>query len=302
MNPKTILCLVLAGLNLSAQARITRSWSDAELLKASDLVVVGQPIGTKDLDETNSLGWAQLASFQPRFRGVETTFKVSNVLKGMPDNDRVVLHHYRQEADWGSPPNGPDFLRFAPNDTNKLTLYLIKDGAGRYTPVTGQNDPSSSFKSPLTKSFGFPLLPPIADANPSIPLPLRVQVPARLKVERRIDMLSVEIDNQSSFEATNLMVGTNMVTGVRSELYIYPAGELRPSKWLNSGLGGTDFNLGTSFFHTSQDGFPLPGKKYVVELDLIVFETDIPPQHEWRPQGSKNFKVLWQRTLKQTVE
>jgi hypothetical protein len=43
-------------------------------------------------------------------------------------------------------------------------------------------------------------------------------------------------------------------------------------------------------------------QKYVVEMDLTVFETDIPPQHMWHPQGSKNYKVLWQRTLRQTVE
>jgi hypothetical protein len=65
---------------------------------------------------------------------------------------------------------------------------------------------------------------------------------------------------------------------------------------------GPEFNLGTSLLHTRPDGIPLPGKKYIVEVDLAVFETDVPPQHAWQPQGSKNYKVLWQRTLKQTVE
>ena len=97
------------------------------------------------------------------------------------------------------------------------------------------------------------------------------------------------------------MVGTNMVTGVESEFYVYPEGEPRPANG-GSGLGGTDFNLGTIFWHTKLDGIPLPGRKYVVESELAVFETDIPGQHMWSPQGSKNYKVLWQRTLKQTVE
>ena len=146
----------------------------------------------------------------------------------------------------------------------------------------------------------FQIIPPITNANPSIRLPLLVHVPTKLKIERASDTLSVEID-KSSLEATNLMVGMNMVTGVESKLYIYPVGEPRPGEWLNSGLGGADFNLGTSFWHTKQDGIPLPGKKYVVEMELTVFETDIPPQHDWSPHG-KNYKVLWQRTLKQTVE
>jgi hypothetical protein len=38
-----------------------------------------------------------------------------------------------------------------------------------------------------------------------------------------------------------------------------------------------------------------------VEMELEVFETDIPPQHDWSPQ-SKNYKVLWKRTLKRTVD
>lgn len=147
---------------------------------------------------------------------------------------------------------------------------------------------------------GFPILPPITNANPSIRLPLLVHVPTEIKVERTTDTLSVEIDT-NSFESTNLMVGTNMVTGVQNEIYVYPEGEPRPANG-GYGLGGTDFNLGTNFWHTKQEGIPLPGKKYVVELDLTVFETDIPPQHMWRPQGSKNYKILWQRTLKQIVK
>jgi hypothetical protein len=95
------------------------------------------------------------------------------------------------------------------------------------------------------------------------------------------------------------MVGTNMVTGVESKFYVYSDGQPRPANG-GYGLGGIDFNLGTRFWHTKPDGIPLPGKKYVVEVELTIFETDIPPQHDWSPYG-KNYKILWQRTLKQTV-
>jgi hypothetical protein len=145
---------------------------------------------------------------------------------------------------------------------------------------------------------GFPIPPPITNGNPSIRLPRLVHVPTKLKIERTTDRLSVEID-QTSLAATNLMVGTNMVTGVHSKEYVFPEGEPRPANGKHG--WGTDFNLGTSLLHTRPDGIPLPGKKYVVEVDLTVFETDVPPQHAWQPQGSKNYKVLWQQTLKQTV-
>jgi hypothetical protein len=147
---------------------------------------------------------------------------------------------------------------------------------------------------------GFPILPPITNANPSIRLPLLVHVPTRLKIERTNDTLSVTID-RSSVEATNLLVGSNMVTGVESKMYVYAEGETRPTNGALGLTGGLDFNLGISYWHTKTDGIPVAGKKYVVEMELAAFETDIPPQHFWEPHG-KNYKVLWRRTLKQIVE
>jgi hypothetical protein len=56
-----------------------------------------------------------------------------------------------------------------------------------------------------------------------------------------------------------------------------------------------------TILNAKQDGIPVPEKKYVVEMDLAIFETDIPPQHGWTGH-SKNFRTLWTRTLRQTVE
>jgi hypothetical protein len=146
----------------------------------------------------------------------------------------------------------------------------------------------------------FQILPPITNSNPSIRCPISVHVPTKLKIERTSDTLSETIDT-NSFESTNLMVGTNMVTGVEGKIYVYPEGESRPANGGDSLSSGLDFNLGVDYWHTKQDGIPVPGKKYVVEIDLAAFETDIPPQHDWEPYGN-NYKILWQRTLKQTVE
>src|SRR5262249_16455582 len=151
-----ILCYaVLLAITTSAQARLVRIWSEADLLKASDLVVLGRPIKVKILDETNSLGWNGTDKFQPRFRGVETTFKVLDVFKGMPETDQIILHHYCYETEWGSPPNGPGFVSFSPGSTNKFMLYLVRDGTAtnRYAPVTGQVDPGDSVRPPPTNNF-----------------------------------------------------------------------------------------------------------------------------------------------------
>ena len=146
MKYKLILCLALVVFNLSSHARVVQMWSDAELTAASDLVVIGRPIKVKDLEETNSLGFVGSKSFQPRFRGVETSFKVSKVLKGTPASDQIVLHHYRFETEWGSPPNGPNLMEFIPGDTNEYLLYLKNDGTNRYAPAFGQIDPGLQIK------------------------------------------------------------------------------------------------------------------------------------------------------------
>ena len=92
-----------------------------------------------------------------------------------------------------------------------------------------------------------------------------------------------------------------MVIGVQHELFVYSEGDARPPGGSGYGLSGLDFNLGTSILNMKHEGIPMPGKNYVVEMDLALFETDIPPQHMWSPY-SKNYKILWKRTLRLTVE
>ncbi len=124
-------------------------------------------------------------------------------------------------------------------------------------------------------------------------------VPTKLAVERTTDRLSITID-RDSFEPTEIMVGSRMLTGVRRELYVYRVGESRPAG-SRLGLGGADFNIGTDFVNAKLNGMPVPGEKYVVEMDLAIFETDIPAQHFWSPESGK-YRILWTRTLRQTVE
>ncbi len=145
------------------------------------------------------------------------------------------------------------------------------------------------------------MCPPIADVDPLVRHQVLVKVPTRVKIERGTDTLAIEVD-RNSLQTTNITVGSKMVTGVQSELFVYAEGDARPSQPGRIGLsGGLDFNLGKDFFNSKQQGIPMPGKKYVVEMDLSIFETDIPPQHMWSPYG-KNYRVLWKRTLRRLVE
>ncbi|HLZ16440.1 MAG TPA: hypothetical protein VKQ08_05345 [Cyclobacteriaceae bacterium] len=146
-----------------------------------------------------------------------------------------------------------------------------------------------------------PMLSSITNADFSVTHQISVSVPTKLKVERTAEMLSVTIDT-NGFESTNLMIGTNVVTGVQGWLFVYLVGEPRPTNWIAGWTdAGLDFNFGTIFSHANQVGFPQPDKSYVVEMDLAVFETDTPQDRRIFP-WSTNYEIIWQRTLKQVVK
>ncbi len=307
MRISILLCLLLTAGPLPAGARVIRIWSRDELLAAADLAVIGTPVTTRDLAETNSLGWSSTATFQSRFRGVETTIHITDVLKGSPASDRLVLHHYRYELTWGSPPNGPCLASLEPNDTNPWVLFLVKDAAGQYAPVTGQEDSALSLR-PLTtesgRTAGLPVLPPMADANPALRHPIALAVPKRLLIHRTADIFAVVVDT-NSFISTNLTVGTNMAFGTQYEWYIYPAGTTRPAHGEMGLTGSFSFPISPMQWSAASDYLSPAGKKYKtyrVELALTAFETDIPAQHMWSPAAGSRYQVLWQWTLKQTIK
>lgn len=91
-----------------------------------------------------------------------------------------------------------------------------------------------------------------------------------------------------------------MTMGVKHELRVWGEGEARPEDANGGvGLGGpitsSDLGLlnGKALLNKAQGGIPLPGKNYIVEEDIALFETDIPAQHMWSPT-SKKYRVLWE--------
>jgi hypothetical protein len=138
-----IFILLLAG--ISALARAIVPWTEAELQKASQLVMIGTVTNVRDLDEVNTVLWPG----RTKLLGVEATFAVSKVLKGDFTNRTVVLHYYRWDTPFktsdigsaiGPDPNSPGLIYLTPNNTNQFLLYLVSDGASRYAPASGQID------------------------------------------------------------------------------------------------------------------------------------------------------------------
>lgn len=124
-----------------------------------------------------------------------------------------------------------------------------------------------------------------------------LHVPTKLAIERTADVLAVKLD-RTAMEAATITVGANHYTGVGYDLRVYPQGQAS----MSSGGGvvsGVDFQIGERRFN-AREGLPVPGVTYIVEVDLVVFETDVAPQHMWSPEGP-GYNVLLKRTLSQTV-
>jgi len=156
--------------------------------------------------------------------------------------------------------------------------------------------------------IGFPEPTPIQNANPAVTTPLTIKVPTQLKVTGEGKSLAVEVDTHHALEKVKIAVGSNMITGLQTEYFVYPAGQARPEQSCGFSLDGeaTDFDqLGTGLgvgISQTADGKPtVKGTKYVVEIVMVIFETDNPPQHMWDPQGGKIYKELWKRTLKRVI-
>lgn len=143
----------------------------------------------------------------------------------------------------------------------------------------------------------FPVIPPIADADPSVREPVSVKVPTELVAERRGDSVTVRFVDLEEWTVT---VGRSMATGVRTEERIHhQGGSFRLGGGLSGGFGLDSDGMTLTCGH---HGIPAAGEEFVVEKTITLFETDVPPQHMWQPSGGRHYRVLWTRTFEAAVE
>jgi hypothetical protein len=124
-------------------------WSYEDLFAKSDFVVIASPL-TRPRDTSEHTTLENISPPVPVI-GVNTEFKTLLALKG-PKPQRFVLHHYRESRK--PDPNkvilgGPDLLDFeGPKDSSgsvfsgkRYLLFLVREGDGRFAPVSGQQNP-----------------------------------------------------------------------------------------------------------------------------------------------------------------
>jgi hypothetical protein len=137
---KTILTgFLLLTIASFSQARLMKAWSYQELNDQADLVVIATPTLTQDTSEQTVL-----PNIGPDVHviGLSTDFEVSLVMKGDKSLKKVILHHYRLANPKEQMNNGPNLASFDPKQNTHFLLFLHRETDGRYSPVSGQTDPT----------------------------------------------------------------------------------------------------------------------------------------------------------------
>jgi hypothetical protein len=151
-----------------------------------------------------------------------------------------------------------------------------------------------------------PQYPPATDADPSVRHEVVVPMPTRLSVDRKPDCFSVAFDLAAP-RRVKITVGKKMSIGVKYEMRVYAKGDPRPQ---NAGVVGyasvmepvtssePNFLNGATLFNSAAAGIPAPGKHYIIEEDVSLFETAVPPQHLWLVEIGRRYTVLWAKRLR----
>jgi hypothetical protein len=137
-------------------------------------------------------------------------------------------------------------------------------------------------------------------ADAAGPRELSVRVPAGLRLARALDTLSVSID-PAALATTTVTVEPGLFLGIESQTFVYPLGGARSGEGRLGLSSGHDFLGSVDIYNARTDGLPVPGTRYVAEMTLVLFETDVPPGHLWAPHGAR-YRALWSRTIRQAEE
>jgi hypothetical protein len=134
-----------------------KHWSEAELFRESDLVVIAEAQETQSSKDKFP---SQFYTSQAGFEGIVTGFWVKLALKGKESAPVIRVLHFKLIPGSYEVPliNGPSLVSFATEPVEvsfkggkakqkpSYLLFLKKMTDGRYEPVTGQIDPDDSVR------------------------------------------------------------------------------------------------------------------------------------------------------------
>lgn len=143
----------------------------------------------------------------------------------------------------------------------------------------------------------FPVLT-LTNAQPELRQRRSLRVPTRLDLRRDGNRFEVAWDPRA-LEPVEVSVGCHMLLGHEARHGVARPGTRVAAPAIELG-GGTDFSgeAGQSTLFVDAPTGPGP---WVVRVELTIFETDVPPQHEWSPR-SERYRVLLERVVEAPLD
>jgi hypothetical protein len=134
------------------------------------------------------------------------------------------------------------------------------------------------------------------EAGASGPREIAVRVPAALRLARELGSLSISFD-PAARATVAVPVDAGMHVGVETRSWVFPRTRPRPAEGgRRSVRPGEEIELDAATWSVRADE-----TRYVAEVEVTLFETDVPPSPTWSPQTG-SYRVLWSRTLRQAEE
>lgn len=130
---------------------------------------------------------------------------------------------------------------------------------------------------------------------------LSFKIPTKVKLGKFRSQVTYALADEPR-QTITLKVDSTFFTGAEYRVFIYPAGEPRPQTELLDGICPEVQGLSTwTGFRSGKFYGQYPGQKTTIEVEITLFQTDVPPTTAWEPYGKK-FKVLWTGWVKETVD
>lgn len=180
----------------------------------------------------------------------------------------------------------------------KLGIYVFEDHRGEplYRTTTWWDVKTDADGLCISATTGRTEI--ILNADPAVQHEVTLQIPTKLETSPDPFRSWTQLVLKEK-KNVKVMVGANMLTGVRTRLYIYPEGEKRPEKPFQEIVGriSLDFSPGGLGMDTGSSGFSTRGKNYVCEVESVLFETDIPYGDPAEYVDGK-YREIWKQWLK----
>lgn len=199
-----------------------------------------------------------------------------------------------------APPGNADETHWAAalggaEDDTLLADNILRDRQHEFATLAKLRADRARVQAEETPFPGFPQPPPVPGANPAVRHEVVLLAPAALSVRKAEDGALAIGWVKANPIALRVAVGHRMVVGTRMDEGVWVGDERIAAHDTETLLGGEPLHAVDSKGFLRDLPAPSDDAPVTLRATVQVFETDVPPQHHWSPEGER-YRVLWERT------